>query len=117
MSNYKKGDLVQVFDGSYTLTLEDNEFRHARGLELTDREFEVLNTDLKLPSVDEGEFNTTILKAKDNNQIVYIQEQMIKPCAKKEPIVINVTINACDNFNAEQFTKQIENEFKKIGLA
>lgn len=93
MSNYKKGDLVQVFDGSYTLTVEANQFRNARGTELTNREFEVMDTDLKLPSSDEGKFNTTILKAKDNKQIVYIQERMFKPYVKKEEnITYNITV-------------------------
>jgi hypothetical protein len=45
MSNYKKGDLVQVFNGSYSLVIENGNF-HSSGLELSGREFEVLYTDL-----------------------------------------------------------------------
>ena len=56
MSNYNKGDLVQVVDGSYSLTIENGDFRHSYGVELTGRNFEILHTELKLPSTDKDQF-------------------------------------------------------------
>jgi len=117
MSNYKNGDLVQVFDGSYSLTVEANQFRHACGTELTNREFEVMYTDLKLPSSDKGKFNTIIIKAKDNNQIVYIQERMIKPSPKKvENITYNIILIIEEGMDIDAFTKELDRKIKLASI-
>ena len=121
MSNYNKGDLVQVVDGSYSLTIENGDFRHSYGVELTGRDFEILHTELKLPSTDKDQFNTMILKAKDIGQIVYTQERMVKPVEKVVPevenviqnITINITIDSKTDIN--DFVKELSSKMKNLG--
>jgi len=114
MSNYNKGDMVQVVDGSYSLTIKDGDFCRSYGIDLMNRDFEVLHTDLKLPaSSSDDQFNTMIIKAKDNNQIVYTQERMVIPSEKIiEPVIINFHITTSSNYNAEQFAKTIAEYLK-----
>jgi len=121
MSNYNKGDLVRVVDGSYSLTIENGDFRHSYGVELTGRDFEILHTELKLPSTDKDQFNTMILKAKDIGQIVYTQERMVKPVEKVVPevenviqnITINITIDSKTDIN--DFVKELSSKMKNLG--
>ena len=118
MSNYNKGDLVQVVDGSYSLTIENGDFRHSYGVELTGRDFEILHTELKLPSTDKDQFNTMILKAKDIGQIVYTQERMVKPVEKVVPentvqnITINITIDSKMDIN--NLMRELSSKIKNI---
>ena len=120
MSNYKKGDLVRVFDGSWTLAIENSAFRHAYGVELTGRDFEVLNTDLKLPSTDDGQFNTMIIKAKDNGQIVYIQDRMVKPVSipKEEESITynNITFIINEEADINKIMKELEKKLKMVSI-
>jgi len=119
MSIFKKGDLVQVIDGSYSLSIDNGEFEHAWGINLRDREFEVINTDMKLPSTDEdkGQFNTMIIKAKDNGQIVFTQERMVKPVTKKEDnIIYNITIIVGENIDADKLIEELERKLKVSSL-
>jgi len=117
MSNYKKGDLVQVIDGSWSLAIENGEFRSSCGIELGRRDFEVIGTDLKLPSTDDDQLNTIIIKAKDNNQIVYTQERFIKPIAKKaENITYNISLVINEDVDIEKFVEELHRKMKLISL-
>jgi len=88
---------------------------------LTGRDFEILHTELKLPSTDKDQFNTMILKAKDIGQIVYTQERMVKPVEKVVPevenviqnITINITIDSKTDIN--DFVKELSSKMKNLG--
>ena len=72
-----------------------------------------MDTDLKLPSSDKGKFNTVILKAKDNNQIVYTQERMIKPSPKKEEnITYNITVIIEEGMDVAKVVEELERKLK-----
>lgn len=114
MSNFNKGDIVEVFDGSWSLAVEDNKFRHSFGREMFRRDFEVLYTGLVLPSSDVDEVNNIIIKAKDNGQIIFTQERFIKPKVKPallQPIIINLATN---NELPVELLEEIEKKIKSM---
>ncbi|HEY8889812.1 MAG TPA: hypothetical protein VIM70_06120 [Clostridium sp.] len=118
MSEFNKGDMVRVIDGSYSLGIENGDFKHVWGMNLIGRDFKVLHTDLKLPSTDDDQFNTIILRAMDDDQIVYTQERFVKSHIEiVKPIIINLTISSSESFNVEQFAKTIKDSLKNIGCS
>lgn len=124
MSLFNKGDMVRVHDGSWSLAIENNEFRHAFGVELNNRDFEVLHTDLKLPSTDDDQFNTIIIKAKDNGQIVYTQDRMVKPVVPKpvapekgECFIYNITIVVENGLDVDKVIEELEEKIVRITYA
>lgn len=94
----KIGSKVKVIDGSWSLRLDNKKFERSYGIQLAGREFEVLHTDMKLPSTDDGTFNNTIIKDVNNNEIVFIQERFLREMPKSQPIIVNIeaTINPED---------------------
>ena len=81
MKIFKKGDIVKIHDGSYSQTItEEGRIEDTHGRQLTDRKFEVIATGCDLPgktyTAMSNERNNTILRALDNNQIIFIQSRM-----------------------------------------
>ena len=81
---YRIGSRVEVFDGSYSMTIEGERLRHSCGAELIHREFVVIGRGRDLPVEqnligNEKEVNEVILQATDNGQIVFIQDELISP--------------------------------------
>ncbi len=80
MKRFKKGDIVKPHDGSYVIGLsEEGQLETVSGLSITDRKFEVIATKCQLPASKScvgKEVNNTILRALDNNQIIFIQSRM-----------------------------------------
>lgn len=79
MKKFKEGDIVQPCDGSYAVTInEDGLIEDIHGIQIIPRKFEIIGIDCDLPSrvSNQDERNNTILRALDNNQIVFIQQRM-----------------------------------------
>ena len=118
MSEFNTGDIVRVIDGSYSLGIVDGDFKHVWGMNLMGRDFKVLHTDLKLPSTDDDQFNTIILRAIDDDQIVYTQDRFVRLYAEiVKPIIINLTINSSESFNTEQFVKTIKDSLRNMSCS
>lgn len=79
----KKGDIVLVTDGSYSLVVRDGKFEPYHGIQMLDRQFKVIETGMKLPAASSlsVQFNDTVIQALDNNETVFIQERFLKPAS------------------------------------
>ena len=79
MSRLKKGDVVKPNDGSYVmeLTIEDQLKQVFDGRTIIRRKFEVVAVDCDLPSDNDDERNNTILRAIDNNQVIFIMADQL----------------------------------------
>jgi len=80
----KPGDIVSIFDGSYSLKVHRNKLVHSSGNELMSKgEFVILASDCALPAsesicFDEKKVNDTVLKAVCDGTIVFIQERFLR---------------------------------------
>ena len=80
MNKFKEGDIVKPHDGSYAVTInEDGRKEDIHGINIIPSKFEIIGIDCDLPArvSNPDERNNTILRALDNNQIVFIQSRMV----------------------------------------
>ena len=82
MKRFKAGDIVVPHDGSYAMGIsEEGKLETVNGIQIVKRNFEVLSSECDLPARDSiigPQRNSIILRALDNNQIVFIQSGNIK---------------------------------------
>lgn len=116
------GSRVKVIDGSWSLKLDNKEFKHAWGIDLANREFEVLNINMKLPSYNYEEkfkediFNDTVIKDINNNEIVFIQERLLREIQKPREISVDIRakINQNDINEIKNIIKELEHRIHNL---
>lgn len=77
----KTGDIVTVFDGSYSYAYRNGKLDHSSGVELGNGSFEIIATKCDLPADNSfpasKERNNTVIRRLDDNLLVFIQERFL----------------------------------------
>ena len=79
----KKGDIVKINDGSYSIAVENGDLHHVFGVELQKEKYKVLDMGLRLPTATYGmsgiSHNDTLVVGCDSGRLVFIQARLCQP--------------------------------------
>ena len=90
VKEYKKGDTVIPFDGSWVVGIVDGKFGNRWGTQIKDRQFKVIATGLIVPAIEFGKLtmdktfqgtpvvNDLCLQAFDNGEYIFIRSEQVK---------------------------------------
>jgi hypothetical protein len=90
--DFKIGDIVTPFDGSYSVGAGNEGFEHKHGTEMKDRKFKVLATGLKVPPMNFNKkfalnvitfkgkpaYNDLLIQAIDNGEYIFVMSDFVK---------------------------------------
>ena len=93
----KVGDIVEVFDGSWSMSLIKGEMQHVSGTGLAHRKFRVLATGGNYPGdyqtcIPDEPNDTLLVDVKDPDFVLFIQEASCRVLKSRESDVVEITV-------------------------